>query len=73
MANFKRQMSGGASVAAGALRPHSNRLGTGQAASYWKGGGGGAIPGLQFVVVGGGETTYGHGGGGGGSYRSSVT
>jgi hypothetical protein len=75
MANFKRQMSGGASVAAGPLRPHGNRLATGQVDSYWKGGGGGGpIPGLQYLVLGGGNAAGGtyHGGGSAGSYRSSI-
>lgn len=76
MANFKRQMQGGTSVAAGALRPHSNRLGTGQAAAYWAGGSAPPIPSIQFLVIagggGGGVGGGGEGGGGAGGYRNSV-
>ena len=70
-------MSGGASVTAGALRPHSNRLGTGQAAAYWAGGAAPPIPLMQFLVIagggGGGPGGGGEGGGGAGGYRNSVT
>lgn len=57
MPNFKRQMAGGTSVAAGPLRPHGNRASTAQAASYWGGGG------ITYnVATGGTETLYTSGG-----------
>ena len=73
MANFKRQMQRGTSVAAGPLRPHGNRANTAQAAAFWAGGGGNFPETIEYLIIAGGGGAGGRGGGGGaGGYRTSV-
>jgi hypothetical protein len=71
MANFKRQMQGGTSVAAGPLRPHGNRANTAQAAAFWAGGG--PLPvAFEYLVIGGGNGGDAGPGGNAGGYRTNV-